>query len=108
MLAGGSSLSAFGVDLETHLNDQQQKLGTDAVPYVLSGADAFLRAASLATPGLFRQDVEAGELAALRGRVEAAYASRKRLELAVEPREVNPPLLRPPPRSRSARPSATA
>ena len=47
---------------------------------VLGGCDAFLRTA-LATPGLFRQEVEVQELNALRTRVEAAYADRRRLEL---------------------------
>ena len=49
-------------------------------PQVLSGCDAFLRK-GLATPGLFRQEAEPQEIAALRARVEAAYADRRRLDL---------------------------
>ena len=37
---------------------------------------------ALATPGIFRTDCESSELSELRGRVEAAYASRRKLDLA--------------------------
>lgn len=74
-------LAAIGTDMEAHLSDQMQRLGTNDIPYVLTGCDAFLRTA-LATPGLFRQEIEPSELASLRSRVEAAYADRRRLDLS--------------------------
>jgi len=74
--------ACFGSDLAVHLSDVQHKFGSqEQLPYVLSGADPFLRSA-LTTPGLFRTDVEPDDLSSLRARVEAAYASRRKLNLA--------------------------
>ena len=77
---GGHSSQLFGVDIDNHLLDMRKRMGIDDVPYVVGAAADFLRASALATPGLFRQQVEPEELAELRKNVEAAYTDRRRLE----------------------------
>ena len=36
-------LPCIGSDLDAHLYDQGQRLGTDDIPYVIAGAETFLR-----------------------------------------------------------------
>mmetsp|Transcript_46735 Transcript_46735/g.77361 ORF Transcript_46735/g.77361 Transcript_46735/m.77361 type:complete len:610 (+) Transcript_46735:86-1915(+) len=74
--------SIFGADLDAHLLDMRIKIGCDDLPYVLGAASEHLRAHALATPGIFRQNVEATELSNLKQRVEAAYSDRRRLDFA--------------------------
>ncbi|KAL1521767.1 hypothetical protein AB1Y20_021421 [Prymnesium parvum] len=70
----------IGVELEAQLREQRARLGSDALPIVLSAAEAHLRPV-LSTPGLFRQDVEPTELKGLQSQVESAYAERRRIDL---------------------------